>query len=317
VTVVAGIDEAGYGPSLGPLVVAASAFCLERGVRESVLDRLIGLSERAGGLAIDDSKRLYRGRGDLARVETSVLGHVVLARGVLPLRVERLLDGAVDLHRDELEELPWYRARLLATALPRAALVPEVLERAARQAELLADRGLAVLGLHVAPVIEPRFNHQVRQYGSKGWPLFLATGRLIDHLMTAHPEDELVVHVDRQGGRTHYGELLGGYFPLAPIHTVRERTDESVYRIDAGNRPPVTLHFHVKADGKHAPVALASVLAKTVRELFMESLNGWFADQVPGVRPTAGYPQDARRFLADVASVLDRTAPRSQLVRLA
>ena len=72
----------------------------------------------------------------------------------------------------------------------------------------------------------------------------------------------------------------------------------------------------MKGDGKHAPVALASVLAKTVRELFMESLNTWFAEQVPGVRPTAGYPQDARRFLEDVASVLDRAAPRSQLVRL-
>ncbi|MHC5212244.1 MAG: hypothetical protein ACYTG2_16120, partial [Planctomycetota bacterium] len=171
-TVVAGIDEAGYGPSLGPLVVAASAWRLEVGVREKVLDRLIGLAERAGGLAIDDSKRLYRERGDLTRIETSVLGHVVLARGVLPMRVERLLDGAVDLHVDELEELPWYRERLLRTALPRVAEVSDVLDRATRQAELLADRGVSLLGLHVAPVIEPRFNHQVRQYGTKGWPLF-------------------------------------------------------------------------------------------------------------------------------------------------
>lgn len=315
-TVVAGIDEAGYGPSLGPLVVAASAWRLEGGVRERALDRLIALAERAGGLAIDDSKRLYRVRGDLARIETSVLGHVVLARGVLPLRVERLLDGAVDLHRDELEELPWYRGRLLRTALPRAAVVAEVLERAARQAELLADRGLALLDVHVAPVIEPRFNHQVRQYGAKSWPLFLATGRLVDRLMSAHADDELVVHVDRQGGRTHYGELLGGFFPLAPLRTLRERPDESVYRLEPASRPPVTLHFHVRGDGRHAAVALASVVAKTVRELFMESLNAWFAEQVPGVRPTAGYPQDARRFLADVEPVLDRAAPRSQLVRL-
>jgi ribonuclease HII len=317
VTVVAGIDEAGYGPSLGPLVVAASAWRLERGVRESVLDRLIGLSERAGGLAIDDSKRLYHGRGDLLRIETSVLGHLVLARGVLPLRVERLLDGAVDLHRDELEELPWYQARLLRTALPRAAAIPDLIERAARQGELLADRGLSLLDLHVAPVLEPRFNHQVLQYGSKGWPLFLATGRLIDRLMSAHPEEELIVHVDRQGGRTHYGDLLAGFFPLAPIRTLHERAEESAYRIETGHRPPVTLRFHVKGDGRHTPVALASVMAKTVRELFMESLNTWFAEQVPGVRPTAGYPQDARRFLADVASVLDRAAPRSQLVRRA
>ena len=315
-TVVAGIDEAGYGPLLGPLVVAAAAFRLGDGVKASALDRLLGLTEKAGGLAIDDSKQLYRGRGDLRRIEASTLGHAALARGALPLRVRALLAQAVDWHDAELDELPWYRGRLLELPLPCAADVTDLLARATRQGELLADRGLTFEDLHVAPVIETRFNRQVRQYGSKAWPLFLATGRLLDRLIERHPADELVVHVDRQGGRTHYADLLAGLYPLARLRVLRERSDESAYRLEPGNRPPVQIHFHVEGDGRHAPVALASIAAKTVRELFMRSLNGWFAEQVPGLRPTAGYPADARRFLAEVQGALGRGAPREQLVRI-
>ena len=315
-TVVAGIDEAGYGPRLGPLVVAASVFRLPEGTRPSALDRLINLTEKAGGLAIADSKQVYRSRADLGRIEASTLGHAALARGALPLRVRGLLAHAVDCSAADVDELPWYRGRLLELALPCAADVADVLARCSRQAELLADRGLHFADLHVAPVLETRFNQQVRQYGSKAWPLFLATGRLLDKLIECHPDEELVVHVDRQGGRTRYGELIAGLYPLARLRVVRERTEESVYRLEPPGRPPVEIHFHVEGDGRYAPVALASVVAKTVRELFMRSLNAWFAEQVPGVRPTAGYSADARRFLADVADTLDRSAPRGQLIRI-
>ena len=314
-TVVCGIDEAGYGPPLGPLVVAASAFRLHEGAREAALHRLLHLVDGGGGLRIDDSKRVWSGPASMDAIETSVLGHVILARGLLPLRVGTLLDGAIDFADEELDELPWYRA-VLTTRLPRRADVGQLLARAERQAELLADRGLSFAGLLVAPVPEPRFNHVTRLHGSKAWPLFLATARLMDGLMERFPRDELVIHIDRQGGRIRYGELLQGCFPLAPLVVVREKTAESVYRFDLPDRPPVHVQVHVRADAIKAPVALASLAAKCVRELFMESLNAWFAAQVPGLRPPAGYPQDAARFLRDVAPALQRGVPRDRLVRV-
>ena len=315
-TVVCGIDEAGYGPSLGPLVVAASAFRLADGAREAALHRLVALKDGGGGLPIDDSKKIWNGRDCMSALETSVLGHVALARGALPLRVSALLEGAIDFTGEEVEELPWYRARLFPARLPRRADVNELLARAERHAELLDDRGLSVAALLVAPVPEPRFNQVTLLHGSKAWPLFLAAARLMEALMQRFPADELVIHVDRQGGRIHYGELLQGFFPLAPLVVVRERPLESIYRFDFPNRPAVRIHVHVEADASKAPVALASLLAKCVRELFMESLNAWFAERQPGVRPTAGYPKDAQRFLRDVAPLLVREAPRGQLVRI-
>jgi len=57
-----------------------------------------------------------------------------------------------------------------------------------------------------------------------------------------------------------------------------------------------------KCESWSLPTALASMVAKYVRELSMDQLNGYFAERVPGLRPTAGYGLDAWRFLDDVAT---------------
>jgi hypothetical protein len=315
-TVHAGIDEAGYGPPLGPLVVASAAFRVADGVRESALHRLVACDGDGDGLPIGDSKQLYRGKDGYMRLETSVLGHALLGRGELPACADALLAGAVDCPAEEILEQPWYGPELLALVLPRRALVAEVLERAARHGQLLAGRGLQFLDLAVAPVLEPRFNRLTLERDTKAWPLFLATGRLIDALMARHPQEELVIQVDRHGGRAHYHALLTEFFPLAPIRTLAERAGTSSYCMDFPHRPPVRVCFQIESDGRYATVALASLVAKTVRELFMERFNQWFAKAAPGVAPTAGYPEDARRFLDDVAPLLDVSIPRARLVRV-
>ncbi len=42
------------------------------------------------------------------------------------------------------------------------------------------------------------------------------------------------------------------------------------------------------------------MFAKYIRESAMKLFNSWWVKRVPGIRPTAGYPQDARRFIADI-----------------
>ena len=43
--------------------------------------------------------------------------------------------------------------------------------------------------------------------------------------------------------------------------------------------------------------------AKYLRELHMVLLNRWWAEHLPELKPTAGYPQDARRFISEVDEV--------------
>jgi ribonuclease HII len=51
------------------------------------------------------------------------------------------------------------------------------------------------------------------------------------------------------------------------------------------------------------PVALASMTAKYLRELAMTAFNSFWQQQQPDLRPTAGYPQDARRFAGEIDEI--------------
>ena len=53
------------------------------------------------------------------------------------------------------------------------------------------------------------------------------------------------------------------------------------------------------------PAALASMFAKYTRELTMDAFNAWWAQHLPEIKPTAGYPQDAKRFLAEIEPLLE------------
>lgn len=316
-TVVAGIDEAGYGPLLGPLVVAAAAYRLEPGARADDLDLLARdetLRDRL--LPTADSKRLYHPGGSLRRLETSVLGHMLLARGSLPASMAEMLNDAVDFDASEAEGLPWYRGRLLTQPVPRDANGDDVGVRAERHRAWLAERGARFLRFFVTPIDVPRFNRLSSAAGTKAYTLFAAAGGLIEALMTAFPHDELVVHVDRQGGRIFYADELQRHFPLVNLEVHHERPASAAYTLRFAARPAVHVDFAVQADAERAPVALASVLAKTVREHFMICMNQWFMARREGLEPTAGYGRDGRRFLLEVDRlVIESGASRDAFVR--
>ena len=51
---------------------------------------------------------------------------------------------------------------------------------------------------------------------------------------------------------------------------------------------------------QHLPIALASIFGKYIRELLMICFNAFWQARLPDLKPTAGYYQDALRFLADI-----------------
>ena len=55
-------------------------------------------------------------------------------------------------------------------------------------------------------------------------------------------------------------------------------------------------------ESRQLPVALASMLAKYIRELHMVALNRFWAARVPNLAPTAGYPADAGRFVRQISA---------------
>ncbi|MHC4850178.1 MAG: hypothetical protein ACYTEG_17245 [Planctomycetota bacterium] len=274
-----GTDEAGYGPLLGPLVIAATLFETD-GSRASLAADGVG-----------DSKQVYtrRGRAGLARVLGPCFGGD-------PLTLADLL-ASHSVQPDPRAAYPWYGDASEAVD-PAACSLP------------------GFRALRFNPICEREFNDACAREGSKGTLLFRETMRVLRGVLEEVPAGAAVdVLCDKLGGRRRYADLLMAELGPSSLLTERECADHSSYRLVAGGRT-LGIRFQAKADALDPPVALASMTAKFIRELFMEALNDFFASRRDGLRRTAGYTVDGRRFLEDVRPVLaDLDLPEECFVR--
>lgn len=328
-----GIDEAGYGPMLGPLCVAAAGFEIDGWSPGSTAPDLWKLLRAAvcaegpdalkrGRVAINDSKKLK-----LANDSKSRHPLVHLERGVLSvlgaMSIEALSDD--ELYRAlgaSLPECAWYSGEPIALPLAmtreQAGILRSLLAGAAESA------GARPVLLACRAVGEDEFNQRLERWGSKAAVSFASVAELMRRVWDEHgPRDDLDEHgprvvVDRQGGRTAYGGVLAAALPWAQIAVIEESETRSRYQLASqhadGRRMSVT--FQVEAERRHLPVALASMTAKLVRELAMTRFNRYWSGRIAELKPTAGYATDARRWLAEVGAVLT-PAERRELVRRA
>ena len=111
------------------------------------------------------------------------------------------------------------------------------------------------------------------------------------------------VFCDKHGGRNFYGPMLQSAFPDGWVVAERESADESRYRIEAIGRD-VRVTIRPRADSGSVSVALASMVAKYLREVAMRQFNRFWGQHVPGLPPTAGYPVDAKRYYAAIRDAM-------------
>ena len=81
--------------------------------------------------------------------------------------------------------------------------------------------------------------------------------------------------------------------------------ERSVYSV-VGLSRDLRLTFEPRADRRYFCVAVASMVSKYLRKLLMLEFNRFWQGHVPGLKPTAGYPGDAARFLEAIRPVLER-----------
>jgi hypothetical protein len=327
---VVGIDEAGYGPLLGPLVVSATAFdvpvpvlkALENPADGPDLWKLLSASvmrshsRRDPRLAVADSKKLH-GKGD-GRHGISLLERAAMAflmqGGEMPATLRVLLRGLCPHVLEQLGGYPWYAGADvdLPVDCGRDALPTQ---RNALSLGL-AESGVRFRGAWVEVLPEGHFNRQIEATRNKAVVLFGRTTRLIQRVAEAVGPRPLGVWVDRQGGRVSYRRPLMTAFQDADLDVLEESPERSGYRLRC--RPsPLVVRFVQQGETHHLPVALASIFSKYVRELFMICFNRYWCEQVAGLRPTAGYYEDGQRFLADIEqSVNGRGIDRQLLVRV-
>lgn len=291
-TLVIGADEAGYGPNLGPLVVAATAWQVEASV-DDVERRFAAAAAALAGLW-GDSKQIYKGGAGLAALERGALAGIAIASGVMPALWGELAPVVGCPREVELPE----REALHAIALPVAAAHDAGLFAACRAA--LAAQGVTLAAVRCSMVSPAAFNRLLDSGINKSDLLSQVTLDLAAGLVTG--AGPTVVWCDRHGGRKRYAPLVARHFS-APLVQPREETAvRSTYVVPAAN---LRIEFSVGGESR-TPVALASMTAKYVRELAMRAFNDHWGRLVPGLEPTAGYPVDAARWRRAAAAAAEQ-----------
>ncbi|MFK7736226.1 MAG: hypothetical protein AB8B50_09370 [Pirellulaceae bacterium] len=323
-----GADEAGYGPNLGPLTVAATAWLIPADLTENaLLERLQArfrprpLKKDLQHIPLGDSKQLYTPSGGLQSLEAGLLallrnaaspdwssdgaslGDFLRQLGSFP-RIDEAHGQSKDNQPDSLFLAPWY-SQLQECGLPQYNPLDQIGDLTELCQAWLTEADVQVYSARAAIVSEPEFNEAVQRLGSKGLLLSLRTLKLVADLLqevrAQHPNVHCEIYCDRQGGRKNYLPILAETFPdiwFQPLSITNERCSYQ------NQEHSIDLHFSVKGD-RFPPTGLASMLAKYLRERVMEQFNTFWAAEVPNIAPTAGYPQDAKRFRSQIQSRAD------------
>ena len=336
-----GIDEAGYGPRFGPLVVARATLVIpnlppfpdhDPPHLWQRLSKAVGrtLQGHRGRLVVADSKKLKTKAAGLRHLELGCLAFAALSEQH-PADVADWLDALGCDHHRNGQCPPWYApapgsSRGSADAhagdsdphpdpLPHPDAPWDPLPGSVTPGELAIARNLLAstcrrIGVHcpglaAGVVFEPDFNHRLKETHSKAAVSFEHVARHLHHAWRTHGPHRPLVVVDRQGGRTDYRELLAMTVPDASIAVLEQTPERSRYELAAGDRA-MHISFETEAEDRHMPVALASMTAKYTRELLMTRLNRYFTARVDGLQPSAGYGTDGNRFLNDLHPHLPR-----------
>ncbi len=329
-----GTDEAGYGPFLGPLVVAASVWEVPDALRDANLYEYLGpeiqsqpvrviqrrgsanrsaleasradrasnsavaVCVRPDALVLADSKVVYQPAVGLAGLERGVFA-ALAALGSRCASWRALLGQLARVKAAGLSGMPWFAQ--YDGPVPVAASVDELQSASELFATALARADIRLVALRCRLVFPHVFNDGVARLGNKSNLLSKTTVNLVKRLLRALPPGEVSVLSDKHGGRNHYAAVLQSEFPDNLVTVRSESRLQSSYQFD--DRAGHHIHWSFCQGAEvHLPAALASMAAKYLREQGMAAFNAFWQSHLPQIKPTAGYPADAHRFKQDIAA---------------
>jgi hypothetical protein len=317
-----GFDEAGLGPTLGPLCVAGLATRVDGdpgtdwGARADLHRLLVSVvgppGSRDGRLEVGDSKQIHTGARKLERIERTALATIGWVYGRVPANVAELLTlVTVDaFEQQEDRRAPWWA--MLDESLPISSSRDAIELEAAKLAAAAKRAGVTPLWYAADLVDAARVNRELalestREGGSKNtWATHavLRLARLAVDRLHASEAPALAIWCDKAGGRQAYRDpLLRAFVELGEFEQLLEQRDCSHYRMRLDGRR-VELGFVMGGDSVDPRISWGSILAKYLRELVLRAFNRYFAERIPELRSTAGYPEDAARFIQNVEAAL-------------
>jgi ribonuclease HII len=291
---ITGVDENGLGPLLGPLVVTAATLVVPR-YRASRW-RAVGRA-----LGIDDSKR------------TAGFGKMAAAEG-LALAVCQHLTGRAPDDVDDLFAMlglrgpPALRARCPRDSEAQC-WAPRItvpcfggsLAQGRAVLEGLAAHGAELHHARTSIACAGQLNAALEQGTSR---VALDLSMMEELVLDARTQagSDLLALCGMVGGMRNYAGKWR-YFPREGVEGLKAAGTTRAYDVHGVGR----VRFEVDADGRHLPVAFASMVGKYVRELWMERQNRFYQGHDASLSAVSGYHDPStRRFVAGSAALRAR-----------
>ena len=288
-----GTDEAGYGPNLGPLTVCGTAWRVpdtDRDIYDILADAISPVS-KADRIPICDSKKVYSPSRGIGVLERTVLAVAHSVSGRIPNDVGELLELVAKNVEGDNEFSKLFLNQ--DVKLPLCQNTEEITVWSNQFSEVCASNDVALEGIDCRVIFPSQFNRLVQRLGNKAELLSSQTLDCVEKL-SGQLDDNIVVTCDKHGGRSKYSGMLNQYLTDQFVYIDCESRSISRYHWKRKNH---TMQISFKSQGESfCPTALSSMIAKYVREVCMECWNRYWAEMVPGIKPTKGYPLDAKRF---------------------
>jgi len=298
-SIVVGIDEVGYGPILGPLVVSACIFSDQKPQKEAGmwnrLQRSVERQKRGLGnrILVTDSKKAYSTSSGIGHLERTVLAFSNLSC-VGDMKFSNFLSLQDPYALEQIKEYPWY-SKLSGDSLSKDIYATQNL------ANNLKEEGLEFLAMMCCYTDVAEFNRIVRETENKSYTVLNSIVKLIRRavaLASLLNEKDITIIADRVGGKMRYSNILSE-ITNSGVEVLSENEKLSKYKLISDGRI-VEIQFEVGADNNYFPVALASMNGKYIREVLLRAMCEYFAEAQPGLKPTAGYYVDGCRFVEDL-----------------
>jgi hypothetical protein len=309
-TVLISTDEAGYGPNLGPLLIAGTSWAVENSEEdlfELLKDAVSSQADTVGKrLVIADSKQIFRA-GNLAALEQSVLAILHAVTGAWPQSLEDLIQlvspALSNPNLDGLRQQGWLKN--VELSFPVVADLATIERLSQRFLETCQRASVRLRAVECKVLFSDEFNRELNTFGNKANLLSSHTLELVKLLLEqAAAEQPVRIGCDKHGGRNKYAALVQHFLEPEFVRVVRESLEVSEYEFQHRGRS-VSMRFAARGES-FLPTALSSMVAKYLREVIMLGWNQFWLNELPKLRPTQGYPQDAKRFLQDINAVRGR-----------